>query len=46
MKKNNLIFLSIIIFGAVALGVIGEYVGKIYAEVKRRPRYFIEDTTE
>lgn len=30
----------------VALGVMGEYVGKIYAEVKRRPRYFIEDTTE
>ena len=30
----------------VALGVIGEYVVKIYAEVKRRPRYFIEETTE
>ena len=30
----------------VALGVLGEYVGKIYAEVKRRPRYFIEETTE
>ena len=30
----------------VALGVIGEDVGKIYAEVKRRPRYFIEETTE
>ena len=30
----------------VALGVIGEYVGKIYAVVKRRPRYFIEETTE
>ena len=30
----------------VALGVIGEYVGKINAEAKRRPRYFIEETTE
>lgn len=28
----------------MALGVIGEYVGKIYKEVKRRPRYFIEQT--
>ena len=25
-----------------AMGVIGEYIGKIYKEVKRRPRYFIE----
>ncbi len=25
-----------------AIGVIGEYIGKIYKEVKRRPRYFIE----
>ncbi|MDO4715303.1 MAG: glycosyltransferase family 2 protein [Bacteroidales bacterium] len=28
----------------MAIGVIGEYVGKIYQEVKRRPRYFIEKT--
>ena len=26
----------------LACGIIGEYVGKIYTEVKRRPRYFIE----
>lgn len=28
----------------LAVGVIGEYVGKIYGEVKRRPRYFIEQS--
>jgi len=26
-----------------SLGVIGEYLGKIYLETKRRPRYFIEE---
>lgn len=26
-----------------SLGVIGEYLGKIYIETKRRPRYFIEE---
>lgn len=26
----------------LSLGIIGEYVGKIYKEAKRRPRYFIE----
>ena len=28
-----------------AIGIIGEYIGKIYKEVKRRPRYFIEKQT-
>ena len=28
----------------LSLGVIGEYIGKIYGETKRRPRYFISET--
>lgn len=30
----------------LALGIIGEYIGKIYLEAKRRPRYIISETTE
>lgn len=30
----------------VSLGVIGEYIGKIYMEAKHRPRYIISERTE
>jgi len=25
-----------------SIGLLGEYVGKVYMETKRRPRYFVE----
>lgn len=28
----------------LALGIVGEYIGCIYTEVKRRPRFFVEQT--
>lgn len=40
------VMISIIFLGGVqllCLGVIGEYVGKIYLETKGRPRFFIEE---
>jgi polyisoprenyl-phosphate glycosyltransferase len=27
----------------ISIGILGEYIGKIYLETKRRPRYFIEE---
>jgi hypothetical protein len=39
----------ILVFGGVQLlsiGILSEYVGRVYAEVKRRPRYVIESQSE
>jgi hypothetical protein len=30
----------------LSLGIVGEYVGKIYLEVKQRPRYLIDETVD
>lgn len=30
----------------ISIGIIGEYIGKIYLETKARPRYIISETTE
>lgn len=41
------IMLSIWFLGSLilmAIGVVGEYIGKIFVEVKKRPRYAIKDT--
>jgi len=38
--------LSILALGSlilIAIGIVGEYIGKIFVEVKHRPRYAISD---
>ncbi len=45
---SSMIFIMCFLGGVqmICMGVIGEYVGKVYMEVKHRPRYIISDRTD
>ena len=43
------IIMTLLLIGSfvmISLGVIGEYIAKIYTEVKNRPSYLISETTD
>ena len=44
--SNLAIFLILGGIQLISIGIIGEYIGKIYTEVKKRPRYIISERTE
>ncbi len=49
MEGWTSVTISIFFLGGIqliCLGVIGEYVGKIYLETKNRPKFFIEESTK
>jgi dolichol-phosphate mannosyltransferase len=48
LKGWSSLILAVIVFGAANLmfiGIMGEYVGRIYEEVKRRPLYLVQEKT-
>jgi ABC-type proline/glycine betaine transport system permease subunit len=43
------VVMTLLIIGSfvmISLGIVGEYIAKIYEEVKRRPTFLIESTTD
>jgi dolichol-phosphate mannosyltransferase len=43
----TLLFMSMLLLGGIqmiSLGILGEYVGRIYRESKRRPLYLVQET--
>lgn len=43
----TLLFMSMLLLGGIqmiSLGILGEYVGRIYREAKRRPLYLVQDS--
>lgn len=43
------LFISIYFLGGIQLlsvGILGEYIGKIYKETKQRPKFFVEEKTD